>query len=215
MFNNSVIIAGGVGARMRPLTNYIPKAVVKIDGVPLINNSIELLSIYGINIYVTYNYLPNFIFENTNTKVSGFINTINRDNSYFLFNSFIKNLKEPIVVIPCDIKIELDLKEVYEDYLLKKEPSIMIIGTKPVDGISGDYITKDENNNIISLSRMIKTEEYCSGVQIINPYRVNQMMESHDNFYDVWNSLITKKEIKISSVLPKFWYSYDEIKQIN
>ena len=80
MFNNSVIIAGGNGSRMRPLTDYIPKALVKVDGVPLINHSINLLSGYDINIYVTYNYLSNILFEKTNSKVKGFINPINQDN---------------------------------------------------------------------------------------------------------------------------------------
>jgi NDP-sugar pyrophosphorylase family protein len=215
MFENSVIIAGGVGSRMRPLTNYIPKAVVEINGTPLIHNSIELLSTYNINIYVTYNYLPNFIFEKVNSRVKGFINTINQDNSYFLFNSFIKNFNEPIIVLPCDIKIEIDLNQVYNDYFEKGEPAIMIIATTPVNGVDGDYIEEDENNNITSLSRTIETKKYCSGVQIINPYKVNQLSESHNNFYSVWESLIEKKGLKLSSILPNSWNSYDEIKQIN
>ena len=214
MFNNSVIIAGGNGSRMRPLTDYIPKALVKVDGVPLIDNSINLLSKYNINIYVTYNYLSNILLEKINSKVKGFINTINQDNSYFLFNSFIKNLNEPIVVIPCDLKIKLDLVKVYEDYLNNNSPSIMVIGTKPVDSIDGDYITCDENNNITSLDRNNKTEKYCSGVQIINPHKVNQLHIENNNFYGVWNSLIEKKELKISNVCPDFWYSYDDIKQV-
>jgi NDP-sugar pyrophosphorylase family protein len=214
MFNNSVIIAGGNGSRMRPLTDYIPKALVKVDGVPLIDNSINLLSKYNINIYVTYNYLSNILLEKINSKVKGFINTINQDNSYFLFNSFIKSLNEPIVVIPCDLKIKLDLVKVYEDYLNNNSPSIMVIGTTPVNGIDGDYITYDENNNITFLDRNNKTEKYCSGVQIINPHKVNQLHIENNNFYGVWNSLIEKKELKISNVYPDFWYSYDDIKQV-
>jgi NDP-sugar pyrophosphorylase family protein len=214
MFENSVIIAGGIGSRMRPLTNYIPKAIVEINGTPLINNSIEFLSLYKINIFVTYNYLPNFIFEKINSSVSGFINTINQDNSYFLFNSFVKKFNEPIIVLPCDIKINIDLNEVYEDYLKKGEPSIMIVGTSPVNGVSGDYLEIDKNNNIISLSRTIKTRQYCSGLQIINPYKVNKLSEPYNNFYSVWNYLIEKKEIKLSGISPDFWNSYDEINQI-
>ena len=42
MFNYSIILAGGYGSRMKPLTNYIPKALVEVDKTPLIYNSINL-----------------------------------------------------------------------------------------------------------------------------------------------------------------------------
>jgi NDP-sugar pyrophosphorylase family protein len=214
MFKNSVIIAGGNGLRMKPLTDYIPKALVKVDGIPLINNSIELLTKHNIDIYVTYNYLPSMIFDKINSKVKGFINTTNQDNSYFIFNSFIKYLNEPIIIITCDLKIELDLHKLYDDYINNGSPSTMIVGTLPKDNIAGDYIFHDENNLITSLDRYNESEKYCCGVQIINPFKINQKCLPTNNFYGVWESLINKKDIKVSNISPDLWCSYDDLTQI-
>ena len=92
MFKNAIILSGGEGVRMRPLTKYIPKALVEFNGVPLIKNILNLLNTNGVkDIYVTYNYLSEILFNNLKNEVKGFINTTDKDNSYFLFNSFVKH----------------------------------------------------------------------------------------------------------------------------
>ena len=108
MFNYSIILAGGYGSRMKPLTNYIPKALVEVDKTPLIYNSINLSKKYKINSYVTYNYKSSKIFKKIKNDVNGFINTKSQDNSYFVFNSFVQLINEPILVLPCDIKIDIE-----------------------------------------------------------------------------------------------------------
>ena len=215
MFKNAVILSGGHGTRMLPLTKITPKALIKVDGIPLIYNSINLLKEYDIDTYVTYNYQCLTLFNDLYDKVKGFINTINQDNSYFLFNSFVKYLDEPIIIIPCDIVTKIDLKELFKNYIKLDSPITMLVSTNPVDGISGDYITYDNNNLVKSLSRTEETDRYCSGIQIINPKKLNNLLENKNNFYDVWNFLIETKNIKISDLIPTTWSSYDDIKQIN
>ena len=48
----AVIIAGGMGERMRPLTNSIPKALAPIDGVPIIRRQIDQLIDLGVTSFV-------------------------------------------------------------------------------------------------------------------------------------------------------------------
>jgi dTDP-glucose pyrophosphorylase len=63
-FSFAVIMAGGEGTRLRPLTETIPKPMVEIGGVPLLERQIQRLVNIGITrIYISVNYLGNIIEE--------------------------------------------------------------------------------------------------------------------------------------------------------
>ena len=44
----AVILAGGMGERLRPITNVLPKALTPIDGIPIIKRQIDLMIDLGI-----------------------------------------------------------------------------------------------------------------------------------------------------------------------
>ncbi len=63
-FSFAVIMAGGMGTRLRPLTETIPKPMVEIAGVPLLERQIRRLVNIGIQrVYVSVNYLGHVIEE--------------------------------------------------------------------------------------------------------------------------------------------------------
>ncbi len=45
---NAIILAAGMGTRLRPLTNDIPKCLVKINGMPMVERQIQFLHEIGI-----------------------------------------------------------------------------------------------------------------------------------------------------------------------
>jgi len=45
----AVILAGGKGTRLRPLTYRMPKSIVPINGKPFLQYQLELIKSYGIN----------------------------------------------------------------------------------------------------------------------------------------------------------------------
>ena len=60
----AVILAGGIGTRMRPLTYVIPKAILPIGGKPLLEHMIRYLKEYGITeAIVCVAYLKNQIMD--------------------------------------------------------------------------------------------------------------------------------------------------------
>jgi len=61
-FDAAVIMAGGEGSRLRPLTDNLPKPMVDINGIPLLERQIRGLGKIGIKtIYISINYLGNII----------------------------------------------------------------------------------------------------------------------------------------------------------
>lgn len=212
-FKTSVILSGGKGTRMRPITNYVPKALVEVGGKSLIEYVFEMVD--GTEKYVTYGHKSELLFNETKLDVSGYINTTGKDNAYFLYNSFVKHINEPIIVSPCDMVMDIDMEKVYENYVALDNPTIMVVGVKPIKDIEGDFVEYNTTNNITNLTREKTTDRYCSGLQIINPYRLNELTSKCDNFYDVWKQLMEISHLKISNITPNNWSCYDDYKNID
>jgi NDP-sugar pyrophosphorylase family protein len=214
MFKKGIILSGGEGLRMLPITEYIPKALVKKNNKELINHNIDLFRDNNITqIVVTYNYLSEILFTKINKKTDVFLNTTNKDNSYFIFNTIISEINSPFVLVPCDIIFDINFEELYNDYISQGEPPIMIVGVNPIEGIDGDYI-HHVNNNIKSLNRDKKEIFYCSGIQVINPKKINDLIKKCDNFYGVWDSLIKINKLKLSNIHPIKWLAFDKIEHL-
>lgn len=63
-FAFAVIMAGGEGMRLRPITEKIPKPMVDIGGVPLLERQIQRLAKVGLKrVYLSVNYLSHVIEE--------------------------------------------------------------------------------------------------------------------------------------------------------
>jgi len=61
-FSAAVIMAGGEGNRLRPITEKLPKPMVDINGIPLLERQIRGLEKIGINvIFISINYLGSVI----------------------------------------------------------------------------------------------------------------------------------------------------------
>jgi len=61
---HAVIMAGGRGERLLPLTKSVPKPMLKVGGKPIIEHNVDRLSNYGIrDIHISINYLGEVISE--------------------------------------------------------------------------------------------------------------------------------------------------------
>lgn len=58
----AIIVAGGIGERLRPITNNIPKPMVEVNGKPILLHIINLFKRYGVTDFViAVCYLPKVI----------------------------------------------------------------------------------------------------------------------------------------------------------
>ena len=177
MINHAIILAAGRGVRLMPLTKKIPKAMVKVKNQTLILRGIKKLHKYIKNIHITVGYKGSLLAKHViEHKVKSVINTDKKGNAWWIFNFPFNLINEPIIVLTCDNITNLNFDLIKKDYVKKGKPECFLVPVKPVKKLEGDYIHR--NNNIVTkLSRKYKSDIYCSGIQIINPYRINKIMK--------------------------------------
>ena len=214
MINHAVILAAGRGVRMMPLTNKIPKAMVKVKNQTLILNGIKKIQKFIKNIHITVGYKGSVIAKHViRNNVRSVINTNNKGNAWWIFNFPFNLINEPIFVLTCDNITDIDFNLIEKDYIKKGKPDCFLIPVNPVKTLEGDYIHR-KKNIVIKLSRKVKSDIYCSGIQIVNPYKINKIVKKTEDFNKVWKKLILKKKLFVSDVVPKQWFTIDNIKQL-
>jgi NDP-sugar pyrophosphorylase family protein len=212
--NHALIMAAGRGNRMRPLTDLLPKSMIPYNGDTLIGNSLNKLTKSIQYIHVTVGYKKAMLSEYLMTKgVDTIINTEGHGNAWWITNTIMKYIDEPIIVMTTDNITEIDSQFLLSQYEHLGYPPCMLVPVKPIDGIDGDFINQS-NGTVISINRAEKSEIYCSGIQVINPNKIFQLGFNDDNFYDIWNNLIRINELKVSSIYPKIWFSVDTLENL-
>jgi len=214
-FKHAVIMAAGRGMRMMPLTDVIPKAMAPFNGSTIIADAINNIQHLIDNLYITVGYKGATLSEHViNMGVSAVFNTTGKGNAWWVYNTLMKNINSPVLVMTCDNIVTLDYEKILSDYNSFDKPACMVIPVKPVSGLDGDYIFH-RNNIIEKLDRNEESDFYCSGIQVVNPFKINQLTKHVEDFYDVWEQLIKVGQVFSSTVYPARWFAIDTVEQLN
>jgi NDP-sugar pyrophosphorylase family protein len=212
---HAVIMAAGRGHRLMPLTADIPKAMIQYDGSTLICRGINQIRKYISHVHITVGYRGAMLAEHViQNGVSSVFNTEGKSNSWWIYNTLLKGLDEPVYVLTCDNVMELDFDLLETDYFNYDAPACMVVPVRPVVGLEGDYIFH-RNGFVTALSRTKESDIYCSGVQIINPAKVNRLTREGNDFYSLWTQLIAQQELLASRIYPKRWFSVNTEEQLD
>jgi NDP-sugar pyrophosphorylase family protein len=209
-------MAAGRGMRMLPLTNSVPKAMAQIDGNTLIYHGIDRLmnKVGNIKIHITVGYKKSMLASHViEQNVASVINTEGKGNAWWIFNSLLKYVNEPILVLTCDNITDINIELILADYIQLEEPACMIIPVEPIKGLEGDFI-KHEDYVVKSLSRTQISNIYCSGMQVLNPVKIRALVKESEDFNEVWGELIELGELKCSRIYPDHWFAIDTLFQL-
>jgi NDP-sugar pyrophosphorylase family protein len=207
-------MAAGRGQRMAPITDTIPKPMAPYNGTTLIARGIEQLSKKIEHIHVTVGYkkamLAQHVIEHGAMSV---FNTEGHGNGWWVYNTPLQHLDEPAYVLTCDNIVDLDFDLLAESYVSLGEPTCLLIPARPVEGIQGDYIIRREHT-VTSISRQEVSDIYCSGIQILNPRRINALTAESEDFYQIWQQLIECGQLLVSPIYPKRWFAVDTVEHL-
>lgn len=181
-----VIMAGGMGTRLYPYTKILPKPLIPIGDVPIVERIMEKFAMRGVNkIYMTVNYKKGMIKSYFDEVSRSYDISYVEENKPLGTGGSIKLIEEkfdrPIIVTNCDILIQADLGEIYKFH---KESGNDITIVSSVKNTTIPYgVLKIKENGIVeemqekpSLSNLINT-----GMYVLNPELIDMIPD--DTFF--------------------------------
>lgn len=181
-----MILAAGLGTRLKPFTDNHPKALAEINGKSLLQRNVEYLKSFGVTeIIVNVHHFASQILESIKknngwgTKI-----TISDETDEVLETGgglkkaawFFQNSDEPFVLLNVDILTDLDLGKMLANHKSTKALATLAVGDRETsryflfdtnDILSGWENIKT-NQKIITRTELNLTRKAFSGLHIIS-----------------------------------------------
>ena len=219
-----MILAAGLGKRMRPLTLKTPKPLLEINNYTLLERAINLLIGHGVQeISINVHYLSDQIESFINRKKFKVKITISNEENLLLDTGggVLKGTQNfgdnPFFVINPDTvwgkHYLAELKSLEIIYLKNNKPTLLLVDKKlSIDpsfkgdfNLSGKKISKEDENQFI-----------FTGLQIINRSILIDEKSEVFSMNKIWNKLIKNKNLQGLESNQKFYHlnNYDMYKKI-
>ena len=147
----AVILAAGMGTRLRPLTEHLPKPLVKVNGKPIMSTQHEALEENGIKeCVIIVGYLGEKIKEAIgrsfgNLKINYVENNdFNKTNNGYSLWLAREHMDEDLLLVDGDVIFE---KEILSNLILDPKENTMLVDELEGD-MTGTLIEKGEDNKM-------------------------------------------------------------------
>ena len=222
----AIILGAGFGKRMRPITKKIPKPLVKINGVTLLENSINFLSSLGVNhIVVNAHHLHKEIVNFVKRKrFSSKVNVVVEkrkilDTGGGILNASKKFKKQIFFVLNPDTiwrkEYKKEFRKLEKVYFKNKKPAMLLVSkNKSYDrSFKGDFNLNSKNE----ILRQKNNKFIFTGAQIINRSVFKKRKIKPFSMNKVWDDLIKNKELIGVASRQKFFHinNYKIYKKLN
>jgi dTDP-glucose pyrophosphorylase len=208
---DSIIMAGGRGARLSPMTDTIPKPLLRIGGKPIIQHNIEFIRRYGVsNFWLSINYLGDQIEKHFGDGQDWGINInyIREDKPLGTIGaaSQITGLKHDHVLISnSDILTTLDYEDFYLDFI--ESGADMAIASIPYTVDIPYAVLETVKGQILSFKEKPSYTYYSNGGIYFVKREVLEMIPKN-SFFDATDlmTMMIEKGLKLTSYsMTNYW----------
>jgi len=208
----AIILAGGHGKRLRPITDYVPKSLIPIKNIPIIEWQIKYLKKYGVTeVIICTGYKTKMIENYLSMKKTGVKIKFSIEKSPLGTAGAIKkagkmNNDKSFFVINGDVITNIDLRK-----LSKKPNSIASIELRTKFG------TLETNGNKISKFREKKEISNLwmnAGIYYLQKETLKDLPNKGDIEKTLFPDYAKKGKLNTIKFKNIKWYSIDSIKDI-
>lgn len=209
--NPVVLMVGGRGIRLEPLTQNIPKPLLKVGNKPILQTILERLFLFGFrNIFLCTNYLSDHIEEFCGDGAAFGLNI-----SYFKEETklgtigAVKYLEDrlnlPFLVMNGDLLTSLNYKSVLDFHIENKGD--MTIGSASYKTKVPYGVLETKGHQVVSiLEKPTYSFRISGGIYALDP-KVLELIPKGDFFdiTDLMDSLLRKKRAVIAFPIEEYW----------
>jgi dTDP-glucose pyrophosphorylase len=208
---DALIMAGGRGERLKPLTDNKPKPMLVIGQKPIIEHNIDRLYAHGIDdIWISVRYLGEQIEEyfKDGSEKSLRIQYVHENEPLGTIGALalIDNLvHDTILVMNSDLLTNIDFEDFY--LFFKEQQADMAIASIPYTVNVPFAVFETDNHTITGLKEKPTYTHYSNaGIYLIKKSAISQIPKSEAfNATDLIELLITKKKKVVSYNLIGYW----------
>lgn len=213
----AVVMAGGEGSRLRPLTVKRPKPMVPIVGKPVMEHILKLLQRHGITeVIITVQYLASNIEDYFGSGTQfGMRITYSREDVPLGTAGSVKNaeeyLTEPFLVISGDALTDYNLTDVIRYHQEKKSLATLMLAHVPNPLEYGVIIT-NENGHITQFLEKPSWGEVFSdtintGIYVLNPQILSyfEKQKPFDFSQDLFPMMLKKGDPIYGYIARGYW----------
>lgn len=197
-----IIMAGGKGTRLYPFTKILPKPLIPIGDIPILERIINRFNSYGADdFYLTVNYKKEMIKSYFSELAPQYSITYVEENKPLGTAGSIKLIEKKfdssIIVTNCDILIEADYEKVLK-YHKESGNAMTIVSSLKNTMIPYGVLHSSENGQITSMEE--KPQLSCfinTGMYVLEPQYIELI--PYDTFYHMPSlaEQLIEKELKV------------------
>lgn len=200
--SSALIMAGGKGKRLYPLTKYIPKPLIKIKGKTLIESLCSKLLINEIkDINISVHHMHN--------KIQKHLKNVNKHitNKSFILEkkplgtggaiSLFKSKDENFFVINCDVKLDLDFSKI-SNFHINQKADMTIVSKQTINKLSFGRLNINSKFKVLSIEEKPELTNYINtGIYILNKKIKNLIKKNQKINMDEIIEYALKKKMKV------------------
>tara|TARA_B100001250_G_scaffold414595_1_gene454287 strand:- start:2372 stop:3427 length:1056 start_codon:yes stop_codon:yes gene_type:complete len=218
--NSSIVVmAGGKGSRLAPLTNIIPKPLIPIGYSTIVEKIFDSFVNQGFNDFkLIINYKKELIrsyfkelhhsYKLEFLEESKFLGTIGG------IKEFSDKLSENFIVTNCDVVTDIDYHQFF-DHHIQKGAYLSILGLRKSTKVPYGVIELDNESNVVGLKEKPKqTHTIMTGIYIINKKALDFIPDDTEFGMDqLIEKLISNQKIVTSFVIKDGWYDMGQFSE--
>ena len=211
----AVILAGGLGTRLRPLTDILPKPLLPVGKRSVLEIMITKLKDFGFDeLYIATGYkshlLENYFGDGSRLKVKiKFSKERTPLGTAGPLKLLQKELKEPFPVMYGDIITSLNFKNLRKFHLNNKSDFTLV--TKKIFLPISYGLIKSKGNLIKKIEeKPLMKSEINTGIYYVNPEIVNHIPSGFFHMTDLAKLLIRKNKKVMRYRLREYWIDIGE-----
>lgn len=206
-----IIMAGGKGERLKPLTDNIPKPLLKVGDVPILEHNLKHISSFGINnVYLSINYLGQMISEyfSQGNHLGLHIKYINETKPLGTLGaaSLIEDFEhDNVLVMNADVLTNIDLEDFYNEHILQN--ANMSVASVPYKVSMPFAVLETSNNRVLAFREKPEYTYYTNaGIYLINRRLISLLPKNtHYHATDLMQEVINRNEKLIQYTIHGFW----------